>query len=1106
MKKIYLLFLFTIHCCIAQQTFTTYQAANLVVGQSTFTTTTSSCLQSGLTWPSYSAISCKGVLAIASQNGAGVRLWKTVYDANGKAADVVVGQSSFVCGTGTTQSTFNNANGVAFSPDGNKLLVSDFGNNRVLIWNSIPTSNGQPADVVLGQTSFTTNTSGVSSTSLWGPAGIFVSTNGNLFVSDRLNHRVLIWNSIPTTNATAADIVIGQPDFVSNSPGNGASNLNKPWGLWVTNDGKFLVADNTNHRVLIWNTIPTVNAAPADVVIGQLGFNSSTAGLGAASLYFPAGVTVSPDGKLAVGETGNNRILLFNSVPTTNATAANVVLGQASFTTNTALYPSGTATSQNFRDVYNVSFDLNGRLFVTGRQTHRVLVFGTLPTTQAELGITMSSNNNASCTGSSNQITVTVTNNSNNDATGVITSASFPATFSYLSHTASTGTYNPASGYWTIGTVPANSSVTLLITSAAGATGTYTASANILQSNQLDTNLNNNGISINYTISTITTASPTVSSQSFCNGATVANLNATGTNIQWYASNSGGLPLAASTVLTAGTYYATQTIGTCESARVGATISFPTKTWNGTSWDGDGLDPSNVESIVFTGDFTSVANIQGCSCTVNSGTVIIDSGHTLSLTNDLKVNGGTLTFNDGASLLQTNSVVNTGAITYKRTTSVLNNNYDFVYWSSPVVNQQLASIWMSSNGSTFYTFDPTVNYWVSQNGNVSMNPGIGYISRAFSGDAGWTPNNSWNSSFTGVPNNGDYAVSILKNNSFINNLIGNPYPSALDLERFYEDNNSVITPNFYFWTHNTPILNDAYTPSDYATYNAILGVGVGTGNGAITGGTMPDQYLDACQGFFAEALTTGTIYFKNTQRVSGNNNGFYKQTNQTTPIEKHCIWLNFTNTNGLFKQQLIDYAQGATNQWDVLYDAESFNGNEYADFYSLSGSKPCVIQSRALPFMSQDSVPLGYSCTHADTYSISIDHLNGLFIHQDIYLEDLELNQIHNLKVCPYTFTSTSGTFDSRFILRYENNALNKPMTEYTKGITTFPNPAHSVLNIESNGIAIDKIIIVDITGKKVWEQKDNVNQVDVKNFASGWYSIETYSEEQKFTSKFLKI
>ncbi len=95
MKKCCILFLIIIHCCVAQQNFTTYQAANLVVGQPNFTTTSQACTSSKLNWPSYSAISSKGVLAIVSQNGAGVRLWKTIYDANGKAADIVVGQNSF---------------------------------------------------------------------------------------------------------------------------------------------------------------------------------------------------------------------------------------------------------------------------------------------------------------------------------------------------------------------------------------------------------------------------------------------------------------------------------------------------------------------------------------------------------------------------------------------------------------------------------------------------------------------------------------------------------------------------------------------------------------------------------------------------------------------------------------------------------------------------------------------------------------------------------------------------------------------------------------------------------------------------------------------------
>jgi uncharacterized repeat protein (TIGR01451 family) len=1106
MKKCCLLFLIITHCCIAQQNFTTYQSANLVVGQPNFTTTSQACTSSKLNWPSYSAISSKGVLAIVSQNGAGVRLWKTIYDANGKAADIVVGQNSFTCSLAVcTQSLFKNANGVAFSPDGNKLLVSDSDNNRVLIWNSIPTSNGQPADVVLGQTNFTSNVFGVGSSNLSWPAGVFVSANGKLFVSDRYNHRVLIWNSIPTTNGTPADVVIGQPDFVTNTPSNSAAKLNKPWGIWVTNDGKFLVADNINNRVLIWNTIPTSNGTPADLVIGQFGFNSSSSGVSASRLFNPVGVTVSPDGKLAIGETGNNRVLIFNSIPTTNAASADVVLGQESFTTNTSLYPSGTATDQNFKEVYNVSFDLNGRLFVTGRQTHRVLVFGSIPTTQAELGITLTSNTNTSCTGSTNQITVTVTNNSNNDATGVITSASFPASFTYLSHTTSTGSYNFNSGYWNIGDLPANSSVTLLVNGAVGTIGTYTASANILQSNQLDTNLNNNGISIDYTISNVTTPAPTVADQIVACGATITNLSATGTNIQWYAAPTGGVPLSSSSVLVAGTYYVTQTIGGCESPRLGANISFPLKTWNGTSWDGNGMEPTAQESIVFNGNYNSVATMQGCSCTVNSGSIVFNSGHTLSLFNELKVNGGTITFNNGSSLLQNNTVTNTGNIIYNRTTSVLNNNYDFVYWGSPVENQTLASIWMNNNPFTFYSFDPNINYWVAQTGSTTMAPGVGYISRASSGYAGWLPTNSWDSSFVGVPNNGNYSVSILKNNNFINNLIANPYPSAIDLERFYEDNSSMITPNFYFWTHNTSVTNNGYTPSDYAIYNAVLGLGVGTGSSASTGGNTPDQYLDACQGFFSEAQTSGRVMFKNAHRVIGNNNGFYKNTTETTPIEKHCIWLNFSNSNGIFKQQLIDYAQGATNQWDLLYDAQSFNGNDYVDFYSITATKQCVIQSRGLPFDTHDIVPLGYSCSLADTYSISIDHINGLFDNQNVYLEDLELNQIHDLKQSPYTFTSDSGTFNTRFILRYEN--INNPIDEYDKGISIYPSPTYSILNIKStNGSVLEKIIINDITGKKVFEQKADVSQIEVKNLASGLYIIEAYSGIQKYTVKFIKM
>ncbi|MFN4198883.1 MAG: hypothetical protein ACK4FS_07655, partial [Flavobacterium sp.] len=203
LKKILLLFIFVIGGKIvnAQQTFTNFQSASLVVGQSNFTTTSAACTQVGLNGPSYVAISSKGVLAVVEQTGGRVKIWNNSITANGTPADVVLGKPNFnTCGTSSspTQSLTQSVNGVAFTPDGNKLIISDSSNNRVLIWNSIPTTSGQNADVVLGQPNYITGTSGTSSTKFNVPTGVFVSNDGKLIVADHYNSRVLIWNTVPT--------------------------------------------------------------------------------------------------------------------------------------------------------------------------------------------------------------------------------------------------------------------------------------------------------------------------------------------------------------------------------------------------------------------------------------------------------------------------------------------------------------------------------------------------------------------------------------------------------------------------------------------------------------------------------------------------------------------------------------------------------------------------------------------------------------------------------------------------------------------------------------------------------------------------------------------
>ncbi len=276
----------------------------------------------------------------------------------GGEPDVVLGQPDFetrdfnLTQSGLRQPTYVHS-------DGQRIVVADTDNNRVLIWNSIPTSNGTPADLVLGQDNFTSAGTALIpvATRMRAPQGVWIQGN-RLFVADSLFHRILIWNNFPTSNNQTPDIVLGQPDFNTTRPSNlldddiavSASNLLNPVG--VSSDGTRLVVSDLGHnRVLIWNQIPTSNNQPADVVVGQPDLssvdsrfsNNSTRlcesdGLDvnnnptfpprcAATLSLPR-FALSDGERLFIADSGNDRVLIFDNIPVENAARADVILGQ----------------------------------------------------------------------------------------------------------------------------------------------------------------------------------------------------------------------------------------------------------------------------------------------------------------------------------------------------------------------------------------------------------------------------------------------------------------------------------------------------------------------------------------------------------------------------------------------------------------------------------------------------------------------------------------------------------------------------------------------------------------------------------------------------------
>ncbi len=288
----------------------------------------------------------------------------------GMNASVVVGQSSFTASTSNaggavSAAGYNRPVGVWVA--GSKLYAGDANNNRVLVYNSIPTSNGVTADVVIGQPNFTTSTGGTTAALLNGTQNVFADTT-YLITPEFSNSRITFWPLASLANGMSASYQWGQPDFVSstvNNGGIGAGTLKNPTSI-IHVGTKYIAADAGNNRVLIYDTSSVVSRQSAVVVIGQPDMTSNTSGSSTSQLNFPLGVA-SDGSKLIIVDSSNNRALIYNTIPTTNGAAADVILGGLGTDASHMSSPVGAIYSGT-------------KLFISDRSNHRVLIWNTLPT------------------------------------------------------------------------------------------------------------------------------------------------------------------------------------------------------------------------------------------------------------------------------------------------------------------------------------------------------------------------------------------------------------------------------------------------------------------------------------------------------------------------------------------------------------------------------------------------------------------------------------------------------------------------------------------------------------------------------------------------------
>ena len=223
---------------------------------------------------------------------------------NGQDADIVLNWFDFDNSGGPLRLYHP----MGISNDGQHLLLADTCNNRILIWNSLPTGNVEP-DVVLGQTSFNTNSPGTAQDKLRWP--VDVATYGErIVVADTYNDRVLIWNSFPTENGQPADIVLGQVDFETIESTIESDSISWPWAVW-TNGEKLIVTSTMGSSVLVWNSFPTVNDQQPDFILTNSDFGT------------PRNIESDGETYLVIGDhnakgTGRGGNFIWNSFPTSN--------------------------------------------------------------------------------------------------------------------------------------------------------------------------------------------------------------------------------------------------------------------------------------------------------------------------------------------------------------------------------------------------------------------------------------------------------------------------------------------------------------------------------------------------------------------------------------------------------------------------------------------------------------------------------------------------------------------------------------------------------------------------------------------------------------------
>lgn len=442
----------------------------------------------------------------------------------------------------------------------------------------------------------------------------------------------------------------------------------------------------------------------------------------------------------------------------------------------------------------------------------------------------------------------------------------------------------------------------------------------------------------------------------------------------------------------------------------------------------------------------------------------INTGGTLTITGFMRVFAGTINSNgglvieNGANLFSGTGFTYpfspsggtiTGNVKVKKQGDFAFTNYNF--WSSPITNSTLQPLILggAAAGSALNIYEynaatATTNPqsgWINLPGSTLMIPGKGYTATA-----------AGNVTFNGPVNQSSVTLPLQQGPNSNFNLIGNPYPSTLNISSFLSTN---LLSAVYLWDDDASVGQD-YQSNDYIVVNSL-----GTVSGSSTTPTPSVIGISSCQGFFVESTAT-SVTFNNTMRIGGQAQFF-------DDIQR--VYLRFNNNFGSSTETLLAFVEDATMDRDLQYDATPFGLNPDFALWTLSQDN-YDLAIQAVPYLTTDiSIRIGVNCTLIGQQSIGLGTIENIDETVLFILEDTQLGVFHSLREGDYVWQNNEVTLGStRFILHIRPavivNSTQTSCTGEDATVTIVGNPNWNYSINGESGVLEDTVVVnIDQTG-----------------------------------------